>query len=409
MTLTPPPTPLVLIADDDPVIRLLAAEALSSDGWRVEVVDTGRAAVDAAGQRPPDLILLDVVMPEMDGFAACAALRRMPALEHVPIVFMTGLDDYTSITRAYESGATDFLTKPLNGVLLGHRVRYLLRSAQIARALRDSQSELLQARDAALEGARLKSEFVATISHELRTPLNSILGMTEMLLETSVTSEQREYVTAITRSGNALFALIKNLLDFSKIETGRVPLQLTDFSVNTLLSEVVLQSAERAHLKGLLLAASVHPDVPAALRGDRRRIRQVLLNLMSNALKFTEQGTITLYVEQDSPPLLDAPHQTKNQAGSPMKIRFSITDTGIGIPPELFTRIFQPFGQADGSHTRKYGGTGLGLALSRQLVETMGGTIGVESVPGRGSTFHFTLPLECPREERTAPPPTQAA
>ncbi|MFZ3013803.1 MAG: response regulator, partial [Nitrospira sp.] len=176
--------PTVLIVDDDPVARLLAREALEQSGWSVEEAENGRLGLEVFIKRRPDLVLLDIMMPEMDGFAVCAELRKLPEGIHTPVLMMTGLEDYQSITQAYDAGATDFIVKPVNGLLLGHRVRYMLRAGQAMRDLRDSQDKLMQARDAALEGTRLKSEFLATISHEIRTPMNGIIGMDELLLDT---------------------------------------------------------------------------------------------------------------------------------------------------------------------------------------------------------------------------------
>ncbi|NOT22105.1 MAG: response regulator [Nitrospiraceae bacterium] len=403
MTPDPQKVPLALIVDDDAVMRLLARAALEGAGWEVEEAENGREALEAFQRLQPDVVLLDVMMPEMDGFTACAALRKLPEGAHTPVLMITGLDDYSSITQAYDAGATDFLTKPLNGLLLTHRVRYMVRSSRVLQELRASQASLAQARDAALEGTRLKSEFLATVSHEIRTPMNGILGMADLLLDTSLTPEQREYTDAVRTSGEALLLIVKDILDFSNLDSGTLQLEKVDFDVNRLLEDVVGRFHERAHSKGVKLFCLLQPKTPTWLNGDPVRLRQILSNLLGNAVKFTERGEIAVRVEvaekpdRQNPIDLGVPApcmQVTGESGHVVNLRFSVSDTGVGIAPEARTRIFQPFVQADGSNARQYGGAGLGLAICQQLVDRMGGSIGVESELGRGSVFYFTVPLE---------------
>lgn len=397
--------PVVLIVDDDPVARLLAREALEQLGWSVEEAENGRLGIEAFTRQRPDLVLLDVMMPELDGFAVCAELRRLPDNMQTPILIMTGLEDYQSITQAYEAGATDFLVKPINGLLLGHRVRYMLRAGQAMRELRDSQIELVQARDAAIEGARLKSEFLSTISHELRTPLNGIIGMDDLLLDSALGPEQRDCAETIKRSAMALLEIVTDILDFSRLDAGRVTISRVECSLPTIVEESLALFQERARQKGLRLYGEVAPTVPERVWGDPVRLGRLLQVLLGNAIKFTEQGEVRLFVESVPGPEY-ARSASEGPAGRPethaSRIRFSVVDTGIGISDAVRARLFQPFVQADGSNRRIYGGAGLGLALAKQLVELMGGTIDLDSEPGKGSQFWFELALVQERGD-TAP------
>lgn len=256
---------------------------------------------------------------------------------------------------------------------------------------RKQTEEALQlSRDAAESATRAKSEFLAHMSHEIRTPLNGVIGMTDLLLGTPLSDQQRRYAGLAKTSAESLTTVINDVLDFSKMEAGKLEIVTSDFNLHAAAEDVIEVLAQQAAKKGLEMACHIDPTVPALVRGDCDRLRQVLINLVNNAVKFTERGVVLLRLVLDS------------QAYGRTTVRFTVTDTGVGIPKDRIDRLFKSFSQADASTTRVYGGTGLGLVISKQLAELMGGTIGVESEPGRGSTFWFTVVFET-REQPAVP------
>ena len=254
---------------------------------------------------------------------------------------------------------------------------------RMTEALQKTQSELIRTKEIAVAANLAKSQFLANMSHEIRTPMNGLLGMTELLLHTTLTDRQRRFAETIHQSGDALLLLLNNILDLSKIEAGKMELAISAFKLSHLVKDLLELFVENAAAKDLKLVVTILSEVPDNLQGDSVRLRQILSNLLSNAIKFSRQGEIVLGITKTA-----ASHDS-------VMLRFEVSDKGIGVPPEVQAKIFEIFSQGDESTTREYGGTGLGLAIAKQLTEMMGGEIGVQSEPGGGSTFWFTGRFYC--------------
>ncbi len=374
---TPPPTattkPRIVWADDNADLREYVAQMLSSD-YAIEAVTDGEAALEAIARELPTLVISDVMMPKLDGFGLIQALRGDMKTRNIPIILLSARSGQEEAIIGLDAGADDYLSKPFTAKELRARVK--------------AHVELSLARqkwvDEAYAASRAKTSFLASMSHEIRTPMNAIIGMTSVLLDTVLNQEQKLCAEVIRDGGEHLLAIINDILDFSKIEAGKVELEMQSFSLRDCIESVLDLLTGMANDKRVGLGYLMQAGTPEGLFGDFGRLRQVLVNLLSNAIKFTPSGgEVMLEVSSTA---ISQPRRCQ--------LQFTISDTGIGIQPEVIAGLFQPFIQADSSTTRINGGTGLGLSISKRLVELMGGEISVESIVGQGSVFKFTIAAE---------------
>ncbi|WP_421658759.1 response regulator [Leptothermofonsia sp. ETS-13] len=410
------PIPHVLVADDDEPSRIYFSRQLRQYNLNVTAIENGSQVIRWLKKQPFDLILLDILMPELNGFQTLEMIKTDPDFSHIPVIMVSGLDDLDSLIRCIELGAEDYLFKPLNPVLLKARINACLERKWL-RDQEKSYLEQLQAEKAAAESAnRAKSVFLANMSHELRTPLNAIIGYSEILREDlqETNASLVPDLDKIRSSGKHLLGLINDILDISKIEAGKMDLYLEHFDIPSLIQEIAQTTQPWIEKNGSTLNVYCAEDL-GTMYTDLSKVRQILLNLLSNAAKFTEKGTVRLVVERNQEAgdriqgsgvrdwglrarsgeiSITQNSNLKPQNSPTPHITFTVSDTGIGISPGQQETIFEAFNQGDNSSTRKYGGTGLGLALSQRFCQMLGGTLSVESTPGQGSTFTVSLPVD---------------
>jgi len=394
---SPDDRPTILIVDDTPTNIQVLAEVLR-EHYRIKVATSGKTALSIANapESRPDLILLDVMMPEMDGYEVCRRLKHAPDTQHIPVIFVTARGDVSDEEHGLLLGAADYITKPIKAGIVLQRVRNLLERERLRKEVEAHRDQLEArvaertlalsiAKEAAETANRAKSVFLANMSHELRTPMNGIIGMADLVRRRVTDPKALDQLGKLAHSAQHLLGIINDILDISKIEAERLSLEQTVFRLGAVLENLHDLIGHKAAEKNLLL----HIDPPAALtrlalKGDPLRLGQILLNLVGNAVKFTEAGSITVRI------LL------AEETPSDILLRFEVQDSGPGIATEDQKRLFTAFEQADASTTRKHGGTGLGLAIAKRLAQMMGGRIGVDSALGQGSTFWFTARLAKP-------------
>jgi signal transduction histidine kinase/HPt (histidine-containing phosphotransfer) domain-containing protein len=377
------PSQVLLVGSDPKTLDTLAA-ALRDDHVALRFAPTAAEALNFFHNRPADLVLVDLEPSGTEGLELMREFKEQPPQPMTRIIALTAAGDTAMKLRAFALNAIDCVDKPLEPEIFRARLHAALRVKREYDELSRRNHELMKARSNAEASARAKADFLAAMSHEIRTPMNGVIAMVSLLLETPLNTDQRSYLDTIHASSDSLLNIINDILDFSKIESGKMELDSQPFDLSVCVEETLDLLSSKAAEKKLDLVYQMDDSIPAIVQGDSHRLRQVLANLFSNAIKFTATGDVSIRIKRLSALPLN---ETET---CPLHLHFAVSDTGIGITPDKLARLFKPFVQADVSTAKQYGGTGLGLAISKKLVELMGGKMWAESVPGKGSTFHFT-------------------
>jgi len=386
---------IVLIIDDETANIMVLTSILSTE-YDVYAAKSGSDAIKLAEENLPDVILLDVLMPEMDGYEVITSLKELDKTKDIPVIFITGLNNPDAEKKGLAMGAADYIPKPFNPDIVKLRVQIQIKLVNHIRALeerdemerqlnliRELEAGLIAAKEQAEysrgiaeHSSRAKSEFLSRMSHEMRTPMNAIMGMLQILKVRGIPDNIKDYINEITTASNHLLLMIDDVLDVTGMEYGVFKLNCEIFNIITAFNDVLLSEQYNASQKDQTLNIKIDPKIPEMLLGDEKRFKQVIANLLANAIKFTEEnGEISFSASK-----------IKEESGT-VTIEIVVSDTGIGMTEDQQTNLYRLFEQADGSNTRKHGGIGIGLALSKRIIDMMGGSIQVESEPDKGSKF----------------------